>query len=339
MQEPSSDSQRHVTRSTLGLVIYCCQLRRSHLKRQDPKADLFEPLRFLEHCLAQGAGGMQVPLGTLDPATARQLRRRAEETGLFIEAILNVPNQPGEVGRFEAEVKSAVAVGAVAARTVIIPGRRYEYFDSLEKFRELEARGQAALERAAPIVEKYRLPLAVENHKDHRAPQRVALLKHISSEYVGACVDTGNSLALLEDPLETVTALAPWAHSVHLKDQAVAAYEQGFLLGDVPLGQGVLDLPRMVDALRTAKPRVRCTLELITRDALEVPCLTDKYWATFPEMPASDLARTLQLVRERSSDLQSVSALPAPQQLELEDDNIRQSLAYAESHLALPAPG
>ncbi len=64
------------------------------------------------------------------------------------------------------------------------------------------------LEQAAPLAEKHRIPLAVENHKDHRDAQRIALFEHISSEFVGACVDTGNSFALLEDPLETVRRFA-----------------------------------------------------------------------------------------------------------------------------------
>jgi sugar phosphate isomerase/epimerase len=29
------------------------------------------------------------------------------------------------------------------------------------------------------------------------------MLKRIDSEYVGVCIDTGNSFSLLEDPIET----------------------------------------------------------------------------------------------------------------------------------------
>ena len=95
-----------------------------------------------------------------------------------------------------------------AVRTVIMPGRRYEQFHSLDEFRQFEARGKQMLERALPIVEKHRVRLAVENHKDQRIDERVALLKQIGSEFVGACVDTGNSFALLDDPIEVVKELA-----------------------------------------------------------------------------------------------------------------------------------
>jgi hypothetical protein len=42
----------------------------------------------------------------------------------------------------------------------------------------------------------------------------------------------------------SMEALAPFAFSVHLKDQALQSYEDGFLLGDIPLGQGSFDLTR-----------------------------------------------------------------------------------------------
>ena len=113
-------------------------------------------------------------------------------------------------------------------------------------------------------------------------------------------------------------------------------YEDGFLLGDIPLGQGFLDLKTMVAILRRRKPDIRFSLELITRDPLKVPCLTEKYWATFPDLPARDLARTLRAVREGSSDnLQYVTKMSPEQRLAREDANVRASLDYARGHLGI----
>ncbi len=320
----------------LGLVIYCCQYRSKMLANATPPVDLFEPSTFLEHCQSLGAGGMQNRLGVLEPGEALKLRKQAEASGQYIEAIVSVPTDKSDIERFEAEIRTAAAAGAKAVRTTIIPGRRYETFDSLDRFREFEARGRKSLELAAPVVERHRVPLAVENHKDHRNEERVELFKQIGSEFVGACVDTGNSFALLEDPVETVKALAPWAHSVHLKDQAVQMYDDGFLLADIPLGQGFIDLKQIIEILRTEKPHVHFSLELITRDPLEVPVLSDKYWATFPQLPASDLARTLKSVREGTTDnLQYVSRMTPEQQLAQEDANVRASLDYARDVLNL----
>src|SRR6266436_1169639 len=96
----------------------------------------------------------------------------------------------------------------------------------------------------------------------------ISILKRVNCDQVGVCVDTGNSIALLEDPMEVVEALAPWAFSTHVKDMGIGEYPEGFLLAEVPLGTGMLDLPRMVGILRKAHPEVRFILEMITRDPL-----------------------------------------------------------------------
>jgi hypothetical protein len=81
---------------------------------------------------------------------------------------------------------------------------------------------------------------------------------------------------------------------------------------------------------------VRFVLELITRDALSVPCLTEAYWTTMPTVPGSDLARTLGFVRRhRARELQVVKSLSEEKQLALEDANIAQSLRYARERLEL----
>ena len=53
--------------------------------------------------------------------------------------------------------------------------------------------------------------LAIENHKDLRLGEFLGILKAFDGEFVGVCLDVGNSIALLEDPMEVVEALAPRA--------------------------------------------------------------------------------------------------------------------------------
>ncbi len=320
----------------MGLVAYCLGHQQRAMAREDPKTNLFEPMAFLERCHELGARGIQVRLGIRDEDYATRLRKKAESYGMYIEGIASPPRDEADVEPFATQMQTAAWSGARAVRTVIIPGRRYEFFDSLEEFREAEARGRRSLELAAPVAEKYRMPLAVENHKDQRAGARVELLRQIGSEYVGACVDTGNNLALLQDPVEFARAMAPLAFSVHLKDQAVREYRDGFLLADIPLGQGCIDLKTIVDVLRKAKPDIRFSLELITRDPLKVPCLTEKYWTTFPDLPGRDLARTLHTVRTRAAKtLPQISALSREQQAAGELANVSASMTFARDQLGI----
>ncbi|MDA0587480.1 MAG: TIM barrel protein [Planctomycetota bacterium] len=333
---PGEAAEETRRKTKLGLVLYCSRFRRDLLRKKDPTFDLYAPENFLNHCRDVGAGGMQCSLGVLSDEQAARLKDFASKHSLYIEAIVRPPQNKNDVARFDAELKTAAAVAAKAARTTIIPGRRYEQFQKLEDFKEAVANGQRMLELAAPVAERHRVPLAVENHKDQRDAERVALFEHISSEFIGACVDTGNSFALLEDPIETVKAFAPWAHSVHLKDQALQLYDEGFLLADIPLGRGGLDLKSMVTILKKAKPNIDFSLELITRDPLKVPCLTQEYWTTLSKVPARELARTLQYVRDHSSNnLQFISKMTDAEQVTREDLNVRQSLDYARDELAL----
>jgi len=323
-------------RSRLGLVAYNCAFRRKWMQQRDPKFDLFEPLTFLKHCRDVGAGGMQTSLGVLDAARVKALRDFAAEHSLCIDGIVNPPKDDGDLARFEAEIRTASEVGVQAVRTVVMPGRRYEQFKSLAEVREAEAKAVKMLELAAPIVTKHRVKLAVENHKDQRLDERLALYKHLSCEFIGATVDTGNSFALLDDPYGAIEALAPYAFTVHFKDQALREYEHGFLLADIPLGQGSFDMQRIAAILKREKPDIRMMLELITRDPLKVPCLTDKFWATMPQVSGSDLSRSLRFVREHpAKTLQEVGSLSLEKQVALEDANIAASLKYAREELGM----
>lgn len=329
---PAAES---TARSTLGLVSYACSIRQRLMRTQDSSLNLFEPIRFLQHCHQLGAGGMQVKLGVLSPEQVVELRDFADRYGLCIDAVVALPSPGRDTQPFEEEIRTAAAVGVQAARTTIMPGRRYEQFKSLDEFRSAEDRGAKMLRQVVPILNKHRVALAVENHKDQRIDERVKLLKSLDCEYIGACLDTGNSVALLDDPYETVEALAPYAFTVHLKDQALTEYDEGFLLGDIPLGQGSFDLKRIVRIVREAKPDIRFALELITRDALKVPCMTDSYYTTLRNVSADDLARAMRMVRNHSASIQKVRTLSLEKQVELEDANIAASLKYARDELGL----
>lgn len=291
---------------------------------------------FLEYCYSLGASGIQVQLDSLEPDYLEKVRRRAEEIGMYLEVIASLPAKE-DPSKFEQHVIAARQAGANCLRAACLSGRRYETFSSLEDWKDFVADSRERIRLAVPILEKHKMPLGLENHKDWTADELVALMKAYSSEYLGVCLDTGNNIALLDDPLEVVEALAPFAVTTHIKDMAVEEYPEGFLLSEVPLGKGVLDLRRIVETIGKARPPARFNLEMITRDPLQIPCLTERYWATFPDRSGLFLARTLTLVRTHrpSQPLPVVSSLTPASRLKLEEDNVRQCLAYAGRELGL----
>ncbi|MDQ6677202.1 MAG: sugar phosphate isomerase/epimerase, partial [Acidobacteriota bacterium] len=126
--------------------------------------------------------------------------------------------------------------------------------------------------------------------------------------------------------------------STHVKDMGVEEFPDGFLLSEMPLGEGFLNLERMIAAIRAARPKTRFTLEMITRNPLVVPCLTEKYWATFPERNGIYLARTLKLVQREGHRLQALPRVDQQSrqaQLRLEDENVKICLNHAREKLSL----
>jgi hypothetical protein len=115
----------------------------------------------------------------------------------------------------------------------------------------------------------------------------------------------------------------------------VSEYPDGFLLSEMPLGDGMMDMKEVVRIIQSARPNTRITLEMITRDPLKVPCLTDKYWLTFPDRPGKYLADTLTMVRKHAQKLPTLDGLSQPMQLRLEDDNVKHCLNYARNSLNL----
>jgi sugar phosphate isomerase/epimerase len=286
---------------------------------------------FLEQCHSLGAGGIQAQINGDLP----KLRARAEQLGMYVEGMISLP-KTSDTSAFERTLQDAKAAGATVLRCAALSGRRYESFTDLSGWKNFVDVTQGALKHVVPILERNRMRLALENHKDWTVEDYLGLMKTYSSEYLGACLDFGNNISLLDDPMEVVRSLAPYTMAAHIKDMGVAPYEDGFLLSEVPLGEGLLDLLGIIKTVRRARPNVRFSLEMMTRDPLKVPCLTEKYWTVFPGRGGEYLARTLKLVQKYSSThkpLPMVSQLSKEDRNRVEEENVKACLRYSREHL------
>lgn len=292
-------------------------------------------LEFMDYCAALGAGGIQAELTSLDADFLRKVRERAEKLEMYLEVITSLPKD--DPADFERTVVAAQSAGALCIRSACLSGRRYETFSNLEDWKQFVSGSKARIARALPILEKHRMPMGIENHKDWTTDDLVALMKEYGSEYLGVCLDTGNSISLLDDPMDVVTRLSPYAVCTHVKDMAVKEYPEGFLLAEVPMGEGMLDMRAVLGTIAKARPRTKYTLEMITRNPLKIPCLTDKYWVTFPDRNGECLARALTMVRTHPprAPLPEPESMDASTHRQLEEDNVKKSLAYARGALAL----
>lgn len=299
-----------------------------------------DPLELARLAVSFGAAGIQGPLPDLSDSAVRQVRATLERDGLYFESASSVPFKDSDSALFEKQLSAAKAAGARCVRLACLSGRRYENFHSIAEWREFVARCKDGIRRMVALAERARMPVAMENHKDWTGEELAALMKEYSSEYLGVCLDFGNNLSLLDDPYEVVEALAPYAISTHMKDARVSMSASGserpqsLLLGDVVLGDGVLDIGRILELLRKGGRNPRLSLEMITRNALEVPVLNPGYWATFPERQGIRLARVLELGAKRPVEPAALDSLAKEDRALLEERNIRRCLEWAGANVA-----
>ena len=293
-----------------------------------------DPIRLVDHVHSLGGAGVQfiVPLD----ADLKKLRARLEQHRMFLQGDVDqLSGAMKNLAAFEQALKNYKALGADCVRTKLF-GRRYEDFKSLQAYKDARARAAIALDTCVPIAERVGIALAMENHKDLTVDEQVEVLRKYSSAYLGATVDFGNSIALCDDPVEVVKKLAPFAKTTHIKNMAVRNYADGFLLSEVLFEDGFMDVPALWQILKKANPAIKPVHEMITRDPLKIPVLTNEYWATWPDRSARYLAGTLRMVAANASKkpLPVVSNLSPEQQLQVENGNNRRCFAWARKALA-----
>ncbi len=295
--------------------------------------------KFIELCHSFGGDGCQMDYSQLTSTDAdylKRIRAQLEAKRMFMEFAVRARSleSEDEIAKIAA---AAQQIGVSRLRIACLSGRRYEDFREMSKWKEFAAHWQKTLEKAEPMLKRHKLMVGVENHKDWLADEQAAMLKRIGSEYLGACVDFGNNLALLEDSLEVARKLAPYAVTTHLKDMAVRPYGEGFELSEVAVGDGITPLQQIISTLRKHRSDIHICLEMITRDPLKVPYKTDNYWVTYERKDEARIRKFEDTVLKRAAPkpLPRVTGLNAAQALAFEDENLRRSAAYAKQTLKL----
>ncbi|MGH9723421.1 MAG: sugar phosphate isomerase/epimerase family protein [Bryobacteraceae bacterium] len=177
--------------------------------------------------------------------------------------------------------------------------------------------------------------------KGWRAAEQADWMKRVSSEWVGVCFDFGNNVALCEDPMDSLQALAPYTVFCHMKDMGVESYEDGFLLSEVVFGDGFLKLAPIVQTLQQKDPNMIFCLEMITRDPLKIPIFKDSYWPTFEDpsspLPGRDVARVLDIVRKNppKTPLPRMTGLSPEAQVKAEDEYNLKCVEWSRQNLKL----
>ncbi len=113
-----------------------------------------------------------------------------------------------------------------------------------------------------PLIEKYGMKIAIENHCDLFADEVIWLVEKLNHPLIGACCDTINSMMVMEGIADCVNRMAPYCYCVHFCDNRVFADPDGTHSLGTAIGAGNVDCKAIMDIIREEAPEALDTIDL-----------------------------------------------------------------------------
>ena len=220
-----------------------------------PPEEPLDAFGFVQHAAEHGFGLVQIadnlPLHALSEDDLRRLRGLTRRLGVDVE----VGTRGVQNGNLKRYLGLAQFFGSPLLRVVV---------DS-EGHHPGPGEVVSTVREVLPRFERAGVVLAIENHDRFKARDLLGIVESLDSPFVGVCLDTVNSFGALEGPEVIVKTLAPYVVNLHIKDFKVRRedHNMGFRIVGAPAGQGNLDIPWLVDALRTTGRGTDAVLELL----------------------------------------------------------------------------
>ncbi len=181
--------------------------------------------------------------------------------------------------------------------------------------------------------------IAVENHAgDMYSTELVQLVEAAGKDFVGVNLDSGNALWTLEDPIDSLKNLAPYALTTSLRDSAVWETPKGAAVAWTAMGEGQVDLKAYFATFRELCPGIAVHIETISGFNREFAYLSPDFWKAWPAMPAASFSRFVALAKKGTAR-PTFQPPPGPDKLKAEQDyqkgEVERSLKYCREVLGL----
>ena len=95
-------------------------------------------------------------------------------------------------------------------------------------------------------------------------------------------MDSGNAVSTLEDPMENLENLGPYAITTSLRDNAIWKSETGFTTQWTAMGKGDVDWGRYFDRFAELCPDAPVNIETISGGNRVLAVETDDFWKGWP---------------------------------------------------------
>jgi sugar phosphate isomerase/epimerase len=239
---------------------------------------------------------------SLEPAHLAKVKDHAARVGIAIDAGIGCicplskgwnPGEGNPADYLRKGLRVAHLVGAPAMRCYLGGGADRP---NLERCMEMTIQALRSVRSQAVDLG---VRIAIENHSgDMQAREVKALIEEAGKDFVGSCLDSGNPMWVVEDPLVTLETLGPYVVTTHIRDSAVCEHPRGATAQWVALGDGSVNFHRFVALYRKVCPQAAMQLEIITgRPPTVLSYLEPDFWKVFPHMPAWEFARFVDLAK------------------------------------------
>jgi sugar phosphate isomerase/epimerase len=282
----------------VGLCVYGIAYTAGFAGRGSPRANPrpLDASGFLDLAAKLGLRAIEVPFGYIHPqedeAALRAYVTGAQERGLrVVSAGLAIEVEP-----FRRHLAICRRLGITTVRCVlssVLCGDRRPIGGLAGWQCQLDQK-IAILKELAPIAEDAGVRIGVENHQDATSADLVYLCQAVNSPNVGVTLDTGNPLAVAEDPVIFARTILPYLVHVHLKDYRMTPSSEGYRIFHCAIGAGVVDYPALFELFRT-KDDLVCNIEMAALGERHIRLLTDDYWAGHTQRPVADVLPVLQM--------------------------------------------
>ncbi|MEG0377390.1 MAG: TIM barrel protein [Eubacterium sp.] len=218
-----------------------------------------------------------VDLETLDFNHLTEIKEAAEAHGLYLEynVSFDAPCDPRVNSTVRDALLNAKAMGADLVKFSLDIERPRPLYGTCfhpDVMVQLAKRYNQFKENIS-LMEKLELQISIENHCDTYADEIVWLVKRLNHPSIGACLDTINSLCVLEGPEACAEKMAPYANCCHFCDNKLMIDPDGTHSIGVAIGDGDIDCAKILKLLKEQAPLERITFEVeyeIGEDTLEV---------------------------------------------------------------------
>jgi sugar phosphate isomerase/epimerase len=198
-------------------------------------------------------------------------------------------------------IRCTKAVGASIIRfhlTPVLEGARAALG---ERWGEMVSHARDTLRRESPKLADAGLTLAIEDHQDFGSEELVALVEELGP-HVGITLDTGNPLAVGEDPVAFTRRAAHRIVHVHLKDYIAQFTDEGYRLIRCAIGDGCVPLAEILEVLREQTRPCAASIEPGALEARHIRLFTRDWWHGYPPRDARELAIMVGRLRGRCLD-------------------------------------